>query len=305
MWLGDQVKRNRKQVFWVFLFGGICILACVFQFSGGSDKEKEKNRQRLWREVRKENDMAVKSHITMAGSAAMEKFANMAAEGFMASSPGMTVTVEFTGSAAGIESVLAGRCEIGNASRDLREVEKEAGAVAHVVALDGIVVIVDTANQVSSLTTEQLADIYAGRIRNWKEVGGADLPTVTIGRENGSGTRSTFESLLGVRDLCHYANELDSAGAVAARVASTPGAVGYVSLAVAEDMTTIRTIALNGIRATKENVRAGTYPLWMPFAMVTKGRMQEQTEAVQAFFAYLDSEEGYRLIRSAGLIVPD
>lgn len=232
----------------------------------------------------------------------MEQFANLAAEGFMARYPELTVLVQFTGSSAGVEAVLAGRADIGNSSRSLREKEKASGAVEHMVALDGIAVITDTGNQVHSLTTEQLSDLYTRKVQNWQEVGGSDLPVVTVGREAGSGTRSTFEELLGVRDQCSYANELDSAGAVMARVAMTPGAVGYVSFAVLDD--TVYALSIDGMEATAENVSTGSYRLWQPCIMVTDGELGEQKEPVQRFFAYLWSEEGMELIRSAGLVAP-
>lgn len=240
--------------------------------------------------------------ITMAGSTSMEKFANALAESFMIKYPGVTVTAEFTGSGAGIESVLAGSVDIGNSSRNLKEEEKSAGAVENIAAIDGIAVVTDTANTVTGLTTEQLAGIYKGEIRNWSEIGGPDEAIVVVGREAGSGTRSAFEELLGIEDACAYANELDSTGAVMAKVASTPGAVGYVSLDVLDD--TVRALTLDGTEPSEENIKAGSYPLSRPFVMATKGEISEQSEAVQEMFAYLESEEGQELIKSVGLIIP-
>ncbi len=240
--------------------------------------------------------------ITMAGSTSMEKFANALAESFMIKYPGVTVTAEFTGSGAGIESVLAGSVDIGNSSRNLKEEEKSAGAVENIAAIDGIAVVTDTANTVTGLTTEQLAGIYKGEIRNWNEIGGPNEAIVVVGREAGSGTRSAFEELLDIEDACAYANELDSTGAVMAKVASTPGAVGYVSLDVLDD--TVRALTLDGTEPSEENIKAGSYPLSRPFVMATKGEISEQSEAVQEMFAYLESEEGQELIKSVGLIIP-
>lgn len=253
--------------------------------------------------VEYENQAVRDSTIVMAGSTSMEQFANMAAESFMAAHPGITVTVEFTGSSAGVEAVLAGRADIGNSSRSLRQKEQVSGAVGNIIAIDGIAVVTDRANPVTSLTVEQLAGIYTGRIRNWNEVGGADIAIVVTGREAGSGTRNTFEGRLGIRDLCLYANELDSAGAVMARVAATPGAIGYVSFDVLNDMVAI--LSINGVEAAEKNVKAGDYLLWQPYIMVTDGEIDEQKESVRMFFDYLYSEEGKQLIRAAGLIVPD
>ena len=168
--------------------------------------------------------------VTMAGSTSMEKLANALAEAFMEKNPGVSVTAEFTGSSAGLESLAAGSVDIGNASRALSDDEKSTGAVENIVAIDGIAVITDTANTVTDVTSEQLASIYTGEITNWSELGGADEQIVVIGREAGSGTRGAFEELLGIEDQCNYAQELDSTGAVLAKVAATPGAIGYVSL---------------------------------------------------------------------------
>ena len=241
--------------------------------------------------------------ITMAGSTSMEKFANALAESFMAKYSGVTVTAEFTGSGAGLEAVIGGNVDIGNSSRALKDAEKEAGAVENIVAIDGIAVVVDPANTVVDLTKDQLIAIYTGTVTNWSELGGADEPIVVVGREAGSGTRGAFEELLGIEDVCVYANELDSTGAVIAKVASTPGAIGYASLdAVGDDVTAV---ALEGVTATVENIKAGDYFLSRPFVMATKGEISEQSELVQALFEYLKSEEGKAVIEAVGLITVD
>ena len=241
--------------------------------------------------------------VSMAGSTSMEKLANALAESFMAAYPGVTVTAEFTGSGAGIEAVTAGSVDIGNASRNLTEDEKAAGIAENIVAIDGIAVVVDTANEVAGLTSDQLASIYKGEVTNWSEVGGADQPIVVVGREAGSGTRSAFEELLEIEDQCAYANELDSTGAVMAKVASTPGAIGYVSLDVLDD--TVKTVAVDDVEPTVENIKGGTYALSRPFVMATNGEISEQSEAVQAIFTYLASDEGKALVESVGLITVD
>lgn len=248
-------------------------------------------------------DTVLSGSITMAGSTSMEKLANAVAESFMEKYPDITVTAEFTGSGAGIESLLAGSVDIGNSSRNLKEEETAAGAVENIVAIDGIAVVVDTANTVTDLSKEQLSAIYTGAVTNWSELGGADEPIVVVGREAGSGTRGAFEELLEVEDACAYANELDSTGAVMAKVASTPGAVGYVSLDVVDD--SVKAVALEGVEATVDNIKAGSYLLSRPFVMATKGEISTQSETLQAFFAYLSSEEGREVISSVGLITVD
>lgn len=241
--------------------------------------------------------------ISLAGSTSMEKLANAVAESFMEKYPNVTVTAEFTGSSAGIESLLAGSVDIGDASRALKDSEKEAGAVENIVAIDGIAVVTDTENSVADLTKDQLISIYTGQTTNWSELGGDDEAIVVIGREAGSGTRGAFEELLDIADQCVYANELDSTGAVMAKVASTPGAIGYVSLDVVDD--TVKAFSLEGVEATAENIKAGNYFLSRPFVMATKGEVSEQNDLVKALFDYLSSAEGKAVISGVGLITVD
>ncbi len=245
----------------------------------------------------------ISGSISMAGSTSMEKLANAVAESFMAKYPDVTVTAEFTGSSAGIEAVTAGSVDIGNSSRALKEEEKAAGVAENIVAIDGIAVILDPANTVTDLTKEQLISIYKGETRNWSELGGADAPIVVVGREAGSGTRGAFEELLEIEDQCAYVSELDSTGAVIAKVASTPGAIGYASLDAIDE--TVIAASLEGVAATADNIKAGDYFLCRPFVMGTKGEISEQSDAVKALFDYLASEEGKEVIKKVGLITVD
>lgn len=240
--------------------------------------------------------------ITLAGSTSMEKLANAMAEAFMEKYPNVTVAPEFTGSGAGLESLAKGTVDIGDASRALSDDEKAGGAVENIVAIDGIAVITDPENAVSDITSEQLAQIYTGEITNWSDLGGADEQIVVIGREAGSGTRDAFEELNDVKDACKYAQELDSTGAVLAKVAATPGAIGYVSLDVVDD--TVKALQLNSVDATEDNILAGTYVLQRPFVMATMGEISEQNDLVKAFFDFIHSEEGQQVITSVGLIIP-
>ena len=241
--------------------------------------------------------------ISMVGSTSMEKFANALSETFMEKYPKVTVTAEFVGSGAGVEAAANGTADIGNASRNLKDEEKAKGIAENIVAIDGIAVVVDPSNTVEDLTKDQLAGIYDGTVTNWKDVGGNDAPIVVVGRESGSGTRTAFEELLELEDKCKYANELDSTGAVMAKVASTPGAVGYVSLDVLDD--TVKAVKLEGAEPTEENIKAGTYFLSRPFVMATKGEISEQSKQVQAYFDFINSADGQNVIKSVGLIIPN
>lgn len=240
--------------------------------------------------------------ISLAGSTSMEKLCEAMMEGFMEKYPGISVTTEYTGSGAGIESLTAGQVDIGDASRKIHDDEKANGIVENIVAIDGIAVIVDKDNTVSNLTTEDLAKIYTGEITNWKDLGGSDEAIVVIGRESGSGTRDAFEELVDVKDKCAYAQELDSTGGVLAKVAATPGSIGYISLDALDD--TVNGVSLNDAEPTEENILAGTYALQRPFVMATKGEISEQNDLVKTWFDYVNSDEGKEIIKGAGLIVP-
>ena len=240
--------------------------------------------------------------VTLAGSTSMEKLANAMNEAFMEKYPSVSATAEFTGSSAGIESLAAGSVDIGDASRALSDDEKGQGIVENIVAIDGIAVITDIDNTITDIKSEDLAKVYTGEITNWKDLGGKDEQIVVIGREAGSGTRDAFEELMDVKDSCKYAQELDSTGAVLAKVAATPGAVGYVSLDVLDD--TVNGLQINSVEPTEENILAGTYVLQRPFVMATKGEISEQSEQVQAYFDFINSEDGQNVIKSVGLIIP-
>ena len=247
-------------------------------------------------------DQTVSGKVTLAGSTSMQKVCEALMEGFMEKYPGVTVTTEYTGSGAGLESLAAGSVDIGNSSRHVKEEEKSKGITENVVALDGIAVIANKENGVDDLTTEELAKIYTGELTNWSQAGGKEEAIVVIGRENGSGTRDAFEELVKVKDSCVYAQELDSTGAVLAKVASTPGAIGYVSLDVVDD--SVVAVKLNGVAGTEENILAGTYALQRPFVMATKGEISGQKDLVKLWFDYIASQEGKDIIKKIGLILP-
>ena len=240
--------------------------------------------------------------IKLAGSTSMEKLCEAMAESFMEKNPGVTVTVEYTGSGAGLESLAAGSVDIGNASRGLKDEEKASGAVENIVAIDGIAVITNKSCSIKDVTSKNLAKIYSGEITDWAELGGKEQPIIVIGREAGSGTRDAFEELLEVKDGCVYAQELDSTGAVLAKVATTPGAIGYVSLDVVDD--TVSGLKIDGVEPTEEEILAGNYMLQRPFVMATKGEMSGQNELVQAWFNYINSDDGKEVIKQVGLIIP-
>ena len=235
--------------------------------------------------------------VTTGGSTSMEKVIGALQEAFMEQNSGVDVTYDPTGSGAGITGAQEGSLDIGLSSRALKD--GETGVSATVIALDGIGIIVNNANTVEDLATDQIAAIATGEVTNWKEVGGPDAEIVMIGREAGSGTRDGFESILKVSDQCKYAQELTATGAVIAAVQANENAIGYASLAALDD--SVKALKVNGIACTEETVKDGSYTVQRPFVFVTKDGA-EQTPAVKAFIDFAASADAASLISNAGAV---
>ena len=233
------------------------------------------------------------------GSTSMQKVIMSLKETFEGENSGVEVTYNPTGSSSGIKAVQEGRCDIGLSSRALKAEEEEQGLVATTLAYDGIAVIVNPENTVEDLTVEQIAAIYKGEITNWSEVGGMDAEIVLVGREAGSGTRSGFEEIVGVEDLCQYRQELTSTGDVITAVSQNPGAIGYASLASVKD--TVKAIKVGGVAPSEETVKDETYAIQRPFVLVTK-EGTALTETAQAFFDFITSEAAREVITAAGVV---
>ena len=233
------------------------------------------------------------------GSTSMEKVIGSLKETFEAENKGITVTYNPTGSGTGITAVSEGRCDIGLSSRDLKDEEKAKGLTGTVIAYDGIAIIVNPENTVSDLTIEQIAKIYTGEIKNWKEVGGKDAEIVCIGREAGSGTRDGFESITGTKVKCTLKQELTSTGDVITTVAGNPGAIGYASLASVKD--SVKALKVGGVTPSEETIKDGSYKVQRNFVLVTKtgGKL---SDAAQKFFDYITSAETSAVIKKAGAV---
>ena len=237
--------------------------------------------------------------VSTDGSTSMEKVIGALSEAFMEANSKVTVTYNPTGSGTGIQAVQEGRCDIGLSSRALKDEEKASGLQETVLAYDGIAMIVNPANPVEDLTLEQIADIYTGKITNWSELGGSDSEIVLIGREAGSGTRSGFEEIVEVKDLCQYRQELSSTGDVIATVAQNPGTIGYASLASVKE--TVKAVKVGGVTPSEETVKDGTYAIQRPFVLVTKEGVT-LSETAQAFFNYAVSKDANAVVIAAGVV---
>ena len=242
---------------------------------------------------------ALSGAVATNGSTSMEKVIGALGEAFENDHEGVTFTYNPTGSGSGITAVAEGRCDIGLASRALKDEEKAKGLKETTLALDGIAVIVHPDNAVKDLDLETVAKIYTGEITNWKELGGSDSEIVLIGREAGSGTRDGFESITGTAEKCLYRQELTSTGDVITSVAGNPAAIGYASLASVKD--TVRALSVNGVTPTEDTVKDGSYPVQRPFVLVTK-EDKALSAVAQAFFDYATSPEAGEIISHAGAV---
>ena len=237
--------------------------------------------------------------VSTDGSTSMEKVIGALGEAFMEANSGVTFTYNPTGSGTGIQAVQEGRCDIGLSSRALKDEEKAAGLTETILCYDGIAVIVNPENTVEDLSLEQIAAIYTGEIKNWSEVGGADAEIVLIGREAGSGTRSGFEEIVEVKDLCQYRQELSSTGDVITTVAQNPGAIGYASLASVKD--TVKAVKVGGVAPSEATVKDSTYAIQRPFVLATRAG-EALNDAAQTFFDYATSSEANEIITAAGVV---
>jgi phosphate transport system substrate-binding protein len=247
----------------------------------------------------KTTDTEVTGTVSTDGSTSMEKVMGALGEKFQNDHKGTTVTYNPTGSGSGITAVSEGRCEIGLASRKLKDEEKSQGLKETVLANDGISVVVNLDNPVKNLTVDQIAQIYTGQIKNWKDVGGDDAEIVLIGREAGSGTRDGFESITKTEGKCGYRQELTSTGDVITTVSSNPNAIGYASMAAAGK--TVKSLSVGGVKPTEKTVKDGTYKIQRPFEFITKDG-KNLSKVAQAFFDYATSKDANNVISSAGAV---
>ena len=235
--------------------------------------------------------------VSTNGSTSMEKVIGALSEKFMETNKDITVTYDPTGSGTGIESVSTGKCDIGLSSRALKD--SETGLTGTTIALDGIAVIVNADNKVADLSVQQIADIFTGKITNWKDVGGDDGDIVLVGREAGSGTRDGFESIVDVKDSCKYAQELTATGAVISAVEANPLAIGYASLSAVGD--TVAMVTVEGVECSEDTVKDGSYKIQRPFVFVTN-KSAALSEQAQAFVDFATSKDAADLIRTAGAV---
>ncbi|WKY46676.1 phosphate ABC transporter substrate-binding protein [Eubacteriaceae bacterium ES3] len=241
----------------------------------------------------------IAGEINGGGSTSVQHIIDAAGSEFSALNPDVTFTYSGTGSSDGVKGATEGTYSFGCASRELKAEEEMDNLTAIEFAYDGIAVVVNPANGVTALTSEQITSIYKGEITNWSEVGGADAPIVVVSREDGSGTRGAFEELMGFEDqLKADATVKEGNGNVQTTVAGNENAIGYVSLTYVDD--TINAVTVDGTECTVDNIKSGTYPVARPFLIMY---LEDSVDdATLAFIDYLMTEEGQAIVEENGAI---
>ena len=240
--------------------------------------------------------------MTIAGSTSVQPLSEAMAEVYMENNADVTVEVQGGGSGQGIKSVEEKIADIGALSRAVKEEEKGSVAEEYEIAKDGVAVVVNQDVKTDDLKLEQIKDIYTGKIKNWKEVGGDNQPITVVTREEGSGTRGAFTEITGVAEDDKDNTTKDalvqpSTGAVKETVAKTPNSIGYVSLGALDD--TVKTVKVEGVDATVDNVLSGDYKIQRPFVYVVNS---ELSETAKAFIDFALGAEGQKIVEESGFI---
>ena len=236
--------------------------------------------------------------ITISGSTSVGPTMEVLAEVYEKDND-VNIEVQQVGSSAGIKNTIDGTSDLGMTSRDLKDEEtKEVDGTQ--IAIDGIAVITNTANKVTDLTSEQVKDIFTGKITNWKEVGGEDAQIVVVSREDGSGTRDGFQDILGFEsdELIKDAQICDGSGNVKSTVEGNENAIAYISFGYLGD--TLNDVKIDGAEATDANVVDGKYPISRPFIVVNK--KDGLSDVAKAFVDFIMSEEGQNIVAEEGFI---
>ncbi|MEO2506301.1 phosphate ABC transporter substrate-binding protein [Clostridium paraputrificum] len=246
--------------------------------------------------------------VTLSGSSALLPLVEASIDGFVEKNSGYEINAQAGGSGAGLTQVLDGSVDIGNSdifANEKLEEDKAKELVDHKVVAQGFAVVVNEAAGVKELTKQQIQDVFSGKVKNWKEVGGADKEIFLVHRPSSSGTRATFVKTVlgGDKNLENdsLGSVQDSSGAVAKAMAQNDGAVSYLALSYlnSDEAKSMVKVAIDGVEASKENITTGKYPFWSWGHMYTKG---EPTAEAKKFIDYIMSEDNKKVVEDTGFI---
>jgi phosphate transport system substrate-binding protein len=239
--------------------------------------------------------------VTVAGSTSVNPLMELLTADYRKQRSNVSFNISATGSGDGIKAVPAETAEIGMSSRELSASEKGTGIDEHLIAIDGIAVIVNTANPLSNLTIDQIRDIYTGAVTDWNQVGGKAGKIAVVSREPGSGTRGAFEEIVKFQDkLVTGATEFDGTGAVIAEISRNVDAIGYISLGSVNS--SVKALSVGGTAATTANVVNGTYKISRPFLLLTKKGRSLNAETT-AFLDWILSPAGQTIVKTSWIAV--
>lgn len=281
------------------LIAGLCILAMAFSMTACSGSSTTDENAGNGTTTEAEGTEGTTGTVSVVGSTTVQPVAQSIADEFASVEPGISVEVQGIGSSAGIKAAIDGTADIGASSRELKEEEKSTGITEHVLAYDGIAVVVNKENTVKDLDSETVKKIFEGEITNWSEVGGNDEDIIVISRESGSGTRDAFEEMMKLTEevdgatvptLREDALICEGNGSVKASVASKTNAIAYLSLGYVDDA--MNTVSIDGVVPSVETVKSGEYKISRPLLLVTKG---EISEAAQKYLDYC-LDEGQTIV---------
>ncbi|WP_076791493.1 PstS family phosphate ABC transporter substrate-binding protein [Chlorobium sp. KB01] len=225
--------------------------------------------------------------------------------GYYTKTTGIQVVVSESGSGNGAKSLINKTCDIATMSREMKDKEiaaakaKGVNPVEHVIALDGLSIVVHPSNRVNALSKAQIRGIYMGKYTNWNQVGGPNAAIVIIQRESNSGTADSFKELVMGKEnpISKRAETQSSNGSIKSRVASTPAAISYIGMGFVDS--SVKAVLVDGVDADVRTVKNGTYPIHRPLFMYTNG---QPTGAVKQFIDLAKTEEGKRLISESGFV---
>lgn len=249
---------------------------------------------------------SAETKIVIDGSTTVGPISKAFADFYKENHSGVNITISESGSGNGVKSLMNNACDIANMSRFMKPaefkscVDKGILPVAHVVAFGGLAVVVNPKNPVKALTVSQIADIYTGKISNWKQLGGEDAKIVVVSRDTNSGTYETFNELvLKKAAITKDAEYVGSNGQARTRVNTTKNAIAYVGLGFVDD--TVKPLSVEGILPTAKSVSTGKYPIARPLYMFTNGYPKMGSDVYNFVTLHL-SKEGREIVSDLGYI---